>query len=92
MDATLKPSIAFTSIIHHSPSDMQLKTNMQTNDLQSNDRGAHLGTRKLSDQNKHILVIRKAFSMKRKVLFTGNTNLDAMEYVSQHINEWIWVD
>ena len=49
---------------------MQLRKNIQTNDLQSNDKCAHLGTGKLSDQNKHILVIRKAFSMKQKVFFT----------------------
>ena len=86
MDATLHPSIDFTSRIHHSSSDLQLRTNMQTNDLQSNDRCAHLGTRKLSDQNKHILVIRKDFSTKRKVLFIGNATPKVMEQVSQHIN------
>ena len=52
---------------------------MQTNDLQSNDRCAHLGTEKLSDENKHILFILEAFSMKQKVLFIGNVALDAME-------------
>ena len=59
---------------------------MQTNDLQSNDMCTHLGTRKLSDQNKHILVIQKDFSMERKALFTRNAALDAMEQVSQYIN------
>ena len=86
MAATLQPSIAFTYRINHSSSDLQLGTNMQTNDLQSNDRCAHLGTGKLSDQNKHILVIQKDFSMKRKVLFTRNIVPDTMEQVSQDKN------
>ena len=57
---------------------MQLRTIMQPNDLQANDRHAHLGNRKLSEQNKHILVIQKYFSMKQKELFTRNVAPDAM--------------
>ena len=90
MAATFQPSITITYRIPFSSLDLQLRTNMQKNDLQSNDRCAHLGTGKLSDQNKHILVIRKYFSMKQKVLFTGNVAPNAMEHVSQPRNEHRW--
>ena len=90
MATNLQPSINFTYRIHLSSSDTQLTTIMQPNDLQENDRYVHLGTGKLSDQNKHILVIQKDFSMKRKVSFMGNASPGTIKEVPQHINEHIW--
>ena len=62
----LQTSIPFSSRIHHSSSDLQLRTNMQTNDLQSNDRWAHLYTEKRSNRNKHISVIWKLFQWNKR--------------------------
>ena len=48
---------------------------------------AYLNTGNIATQESCISVIQKPFSTKQKVFLTGNIALDAMEHVSQLINE-----